>query len=353
MEAGDTKSCSVNKAGYGLQMACMNSTFDVKCPAQNSAATTMPFLVPDASGEAPVRCQACGASASTDLNRKKGKYQVTLKWGRNVMGNEFSEDYIHGYDVVVVNENLTIVDEPMHNVSSRKFPDVACCKTSAYEAISIKGNWPDGAKYFMILPYQRNDAKDEKFRVPLGTTIKFIDIQDDKEQKKVTGTVTVSNMTEDQADKLYKNKDTPKVMQKSIAAAIGETEITADNIEVTLGKPTQANSSSTGSSRRLGGHLPSEKSWSVAVEYVITLPEGYTKAFTKDSIDTQKLAKEIETRAETELGIKGLKVSVKVSDPVITTVGTPADPTGAAFPLAGSCFSIALAFALAGRHFFA
>lgn len=343
LKSGENVTC-ISDSVFSLQYACL-ADFKMKCPKLNHGNATMPFLVRDAGGKSPVRCQACGTTPLTrdnDMDPTPKKYWVKLQWGMNMIkpegGASFYEKYISGYHIVIVDENGLQVADTGFRTPKMEFLS-SCCDPKAY-SITVRGDWPETGHSFMILPYQLKMGKE--YRMPMGTMIKF----DDKMEGQITsvkGSLTMKNMTQADAVEFANHPDSKKIVQKGIVAADTEGKLKEDNVVVT------ALTAMLGS-RRLSTARLLQGLWSVKADYEIILPTGYSE-FTASSLNSTALLDTIQKEAN-KSGMNITVGEIEVADPVVSEVGE-AIITGAASPMAGIFFSVALALALAGRQFFA
>jgi len=330
MSAGTTVACKP-EAHFGKLASCMDPTFDISCPKNTNDATTLPFLK-----TASVKCKACAGEGQqvTDLDPVKGKYSVSLKWGRNMMNGDGTGSLVKAaangdvWLVLLVDEYGKIYGTAgtattgnNGQVNVKKMGEQTCCNPIEYQ-MNIRGTWKTGATRFMIVPAVKNDVGKIQYQLPMGIMSQvFID--------KTTGSVTEHKgklvMQVSNVKAFLENPHRFDIMTDSIAAAA---ELPREYISI----------ESMTSGRRLtefDTNLRRLTAGALSVNYKVLIPDTYQgKKFTAASIDTKKLTAHVVAKAQaagmTDFAVTSVDVKPVTTQTITgeTTVTGGASPTG-------------------------
>jgi len=165
----------------------LGNTFTVKCPKNNKANKTEPFVEQTGS----VMCQSCAVGRiGEDMDPQPKKYAVEVSWGRNIRTSDATEiwEKFSAYKIIIVDILGRKVGEPKFSfpVPVKNISGSSCCRPDEYSATVSGEEWPENAKRFMIVPYHvwfsDNDAssgKKHRFTMPAGSmTADFVDISE-------------------------------------------------------------------------------------------------------------------------------------------------------------------------------
>jgi len=343
MSAGTTVACKSQTLLGDFLQSCMETTFDISCPKNTNDASTLPFLK-----TASVKCKACAGEGQqvTDLDPVKGKYSVSLKWGRNMKnldGNGMVTPVGDTWLVLLVDEYGKIYGTAgtattgnNGQVAVKKWSKgQTCCNPIEYQ-MNVRGTWKTGATRFMIVPAVVSKGE-IKYQLPMGIMSQvFID--------KTTGSVTEHKgklvMQVSDVMAFLKNPHRFDIMTDSIAAAA---ELPREYISI----------ESMTSGRRLtefDTNLRRLTAGALSVNYKVLIPDTYQgKKFTAASIDTKKLTAHVVAKAQAA-GMTGFAVTSVDVKPVTTqTITGETTVTGGASPT-GLSGLIAVLMLVAGQQ---
>jgi len=327
---------------------CFEDSFDISCPKNNNDKTTPPFFK-----TAAVKCKACAGESqvATDLDPVKGKYSVSLKWGRNMVNNGGTGFLVEPFESWVV----LMVDDYGRNygaagtgvagnngevdITLRSGEPPSCCNPSEYQ-LNIRGDWKTGATRFMIVPALKKDGK-IAYHLPLG-------IMSNPFTDKTTGSVTEHKgklvLTVSDPAAFLKSPHRFDIMTDSIATSAGLPREYVHIESMTLGRRlTELDANMRRLAKHGGGALN--------VAYKVLIPDTYQGAkFTAKSINTEKLTSHMVAKAAA-VGMKDFKVTGVEVKPVVTqTITGETTVTGGASPMGASSLIIAVVMLVAGQQ---
>lgn len=336
---------------------CM-PTYDVYCPA-GADTTRQPWVTKRgnlANGEQPSKCQVCDSPALTaahDLDPGQNAYWINLNFGRNRLSSEVNENYLDGYRVRLIDNNMQPVQGADNkSVEVKKVPTdnkvtTNCCDPMTY-SVSLTGTLPSSGYsapyHFEITPMVTISGM--KYYLPVSHTNEIVDFQDSRPASVYPAQIamTVADPCAFAAEPNSKN-----VLKTSIAyasAGVTESMVSVDNISP------QGVACSGG--RRLQRRL---QSGSVQVDYQIMVPPGSTVVPDANTLDANVFAATVTSEA-VRLGLDTMTGTVSasgitqtVSNPIVKSgYVDPNAPTTAAHPMAGISSLMVLIIALAGRQ---
>jgi len=346
ISAGATVTCKPNAdTASDLQKTCMDSSFDITCPKNNNAKTTMPFMKSKA-----VKCKACAGDgqAITDLNPQKGKYTVSLKWGRNMVNNAGTGTFFQKFStwkVLMVDDYGRSYGEAGTATAGNngevdvKTTESSCCNPTEYQ-LNIKGSWATGATRFMIVPAVRNMNNTIIYHLPMGIMSNAFTDKETGSVTEHTGKLVIA--VSDPAGFL-KLPNRFEIMTNTLASSTGFPREYFHIHAITLGRRLAELDENL---RRMAAH-----GGGLSVDYKVSIPDTYTgEKFSAKSIDTTKLSSNLVAHAQAA-GMTNFKVTgVEVKAITTETVSGETTVTGGASPMAGVSSLIAVAMMLAGLH---
>jgi hypothetical protein len=277
-------------------------------------------------------CQACANTVSGDLDPTSGKFSVNIVFGnnfqRNSQGGGFSEAYIAGYKIHMVDAMGRNAQEIVGGDIKAAAQTTTCCNSNAY-TISVSGDWNTAIEsgaggYFLIVPYSNetiNNVVNTKVPLPLGTmTAKVNDV--------TTGTAVKIKqdvkmvMSEADANNMATDSSYNPVIIAAIVTALDNSLYLAQYFSI-LEKTV-----ATVSTRRLdssaGRRLVAHQTHELKVKYEALLPSS-VPVITADTINTTKLTEAVNT----ESAKAGIPVTVASSSAEnFENVGTVGSTTG-------------------------
>jgi hypothetical protein len=351
LAANATATCNILGAN-ALFSTCM-PTFTLKCPENNNADSTKPFVH---NAGRPQKCKVCGdVKAGADSRTAlKGKYKTTLTFGNNLVSNGgsggFMENMISGYAIHIVDSDGKMVKDT--GVTVKAIGSLGCCKADQYTAY-LDGDWPEDGAMFSVVPYLTLSST-SSVMLPVGTGMSaaFTDVGGIA-TKEVVQDFSLKGMTPAGCLELKDDPKSDEILVEGVyqAAYKNAPTVTKDMFSVVAGskgcKQTPA--------RRLEAVQRRLSTHQLDFQTKANIPA--TTTYDASTVVGADLVAAVKVAAEAKANIKPEIASADVKAPVVgAVIGEPEPPvTGAAHPIAGSLLSsiIVLVTALAGRSCFA
>jgi len=346
MSAGTTVTCKPNmETASDLQKTCMDSSFDISCPKNNNDKTTLPFLK-----AAAVKCKACAGDGQdvTDLDPVKGKYTVSLKWGRNMVNNAGTGTFFRKFSTW----SVLMVDDYGRNYgeagtaelgnngqSDVKSSESSCCHPTEYQ-LNIRGSWATGATRFMIVPADKDLNNKISYHLPMGIMSKAFTDKETGSLTEHTGKLAIAVSDPKGFLKLANRFD---IMTDTLASSSGFPREYFHIVKMSLGRRLTEFDTNL---RRMAAH-----GGGLIVDYKVSIPDTYTgEKFSAKSIDPAKVKTNLVAKAKAAGMTDFAVTSVDVKPVTTETITGETTVTGGASPTAGVSSLIAVAMLLAGQQ---
>jgi len=320
-------------------------SFTLKCPENNNADTTKPFVH---SAGKPLKCKVCGAvvAGADSASAQLGKYKTTLTFGNNVASSGFAEGMISGYAIHIVDANGKVVKDT--GVKVKSAGSLSCCKPDQYIAF-LEGEWPAGGAMFSVVPYLTLSST-STVMLPMGTGMSavFTDVGN-VPTKEVLQNLALKGMTPAGCNELKDDPNSDDILVTGVHQAAAKNAAVTKDMFAVVDNSKACRATDTAArrleavQRRLNTHQ---------LDFQIKAVVPATVTYDATTVDGTDLVAAVKQAAKEKANIEPEIASAEVAAPVVgPVVGEPeAPPTGAAHPVAGCLLSsiIVLIAALAG-----
>jgi hypothetical protein len=259
---------------------------------------------------------------------------------------------IDGYEIHITDIDGKVLANTGKSVA-KKMGDLNCCSSQLYNE-SVSGDWPTGARGFLIVPFSGSGSS--KAVLPVGTAHTLLagsETESAVALNKATVKTTLGGLTPESCDKLHSN---PSVLLaahvEGINALSTSTKIPVSNCIMKELKPC-----ATGG-RRLGARrLQADSTLEYTTETLIPASMGVDQAAIQ-GINATTVIENIKAESQKTLGYTPTIASAtSIVDAIVSasTGGGSEQPTGDARRVAGSLLSsiVVLISMLAGPRFLA
>jgi hypothetical protein len=279
----------------------------------------------------------------------KNKYTASVAFGNNVFDGAYSEAMIDGYEIHITDIDGTVLANTGKSVA-KKVGDLNCCSSQLYNE-SVSGDWPTGARGFLIVPFSGSGSS--KAVLPVGTAHTLLAGSETASAvalDKATVKTKLGGLTAETCDKLYNN---PSILLAAHVATINNKSTSTTKIPVSNCVMKELKPCATGG-RRLQA---ADSSLEYTTETLIPSNFGLDQAAIQAIPSTELIANIVEESLK-QLGFTPTIASATSTVEPIASVSTgseAAQPTGDARRGAGSFLSsiIVLISMIAGPKFLA